>query len=245
MIAVVSTTYQEADIVGLWVSHLLAEGVDLILVADKLGNDGTRDILEHWRQETGQLQWFDDTEESHRQAWWTDKLAFEAHEQGADWILPADVDEFPYATNGGTVADALNGYSGNKVYMHAWPHKDINNRFVDHHRMPKVAYRWSPDAHVTMGSHDVSLPSGDYDVLDLRELKYRSFEHFCNKVADRNATLEPAARARGDGAHHLWLENKSRKELEIEWRAMIAVPTIYDPIPSHQNTGLDQRGTAQ
>ena len=79
MIAVVTTTYAEADIVGKWIAHTLAEGVDLILAADKLSDDGTRDILQAAGE---QVVWFDDAEPCHRQAWWTDQLATEAHHSG-------------------------------------------------------------------------------------------------------------------------------------------------------------------
>ena len=57
----------------------------------------------------------------------------------------------------------------------------------------------------------------------------------CRKSADRNATLDPAARARGDGAHHLYLENMDTAQLRAEWDAKISAPTVFDPIPSHMD----------
>jgi hypothetical protein len=245
MIACVSTCYREADILDLWINHILGEGIDLILIADKLAPDGSRDILERWAK-TGQLEWIDDTEDCHRQSWWTDRLADMAHDRGADFTLPADVDEFPYAVNGDTVAEAITAYDGNKLCMKVWPHKNWDTRFMDHHGLPKVAYRWSPEARVTMGSHDVSIPGGDYGILDMRELKYRSFEHFVQKVTDRNATLEPSARQRHDGSHHLALENNTREELELEWQHICSAQTTVDPIPSHyQNPGSLPHGMDQ
>lgn len=233
MIAVVSTSYQEADILDSWIAHLLAEDVDLILVADKLGNDNSRSILDHWSRTTSRVEWIDDTESCHRQAYWTDRLACEAASRGADWILPADTDEFPYAVSGDTIGNAMKDCEYYKLFMRVWPHKDHDNRFVNPHRLPKVAYRWSSDAHVVMGSHDVSLPGGEYDVLNMRELQYRSFGHFVRKAADRNATLEPSARARGDGWHHLRLETASIDELKNEWQLIQAQESVYDPIPAH------------
>lgn len=232
-VAVVSTCFREADILDLWIRHLLGEGVDHILIADKAAPDNSRAILENWAGLYEQVEWFDDDQDCHKQAWWTDRLAGLAHERGADFILPCDVDEFPYALNGATVADAINGFSGDKICMQVWEHRDWNTRYAEHHVLPKVAYRYSPEARVTMGSHDVTLPGGDYGILAMRELKYRSFDHFTQKVADRNATLEPAARQRHDGAHHLALENKTREELEIAWQTMQQVPIVADPIPSH------------
>ena len=230
MIAVVSTCYNEADLLDLWIRHLLAEEVDLIMVADKLGRDCSRAILEDWHIRDERVVWLNDIEGSHRQAYWTDLLASEAHQRGADWILPADIDEFPYATEEGTIGETLSECQYDKLYMKVWPHKTQDFRF-EQHRLPKVCYRWSPNAHVTMGSHDVSLPGGAFGILDMRELQYRSFEHFCNKAMDRNETLEPSARARNDGSHHLRLEKMNRQELLHEWELMQARPVAYDPAP--------------
>ena len=232
MIAVVSTCFNEADILDLWIRHLLAEGVDIINVAAKAGSDDSCRILQVWSENDSRVQWVDDTEPCHRQAWWTDRLAEAAHDMGADWILPADIDEFPYATEGGTIAEALADCPHDKILMNVWPHRDKEHKF-DPHRLPKVCYRWSPNAHVTMGSHDVSIPGGTYGVLDMRELQYRSFDQFCQKAADRNQTLEPAARARNDGSHHLRLEKMNREEMQHEWDLMQSRAVTYDPIPSH------------
>jgi len=237
MLAVVSTSYRESDLIDTWIQHTLSEGADLILVADKMAPDGTRDILENWADLDERVVWFDDDQDAHRQSWWTERLADIAHECGATWICPLDVDEFVYATHGGTVANAIAEYPGSKLFMRVWQHLDWTTRYADHHRMPKCCYRWEPDVRIEMGAHNVSVGGGEYDVLDIRELKYRNFEHYVQKIADRNATLEPAARSRGDGAHHLWLENKGRQELEIEWQKMLSVQTIADPIPSHANRG--------
>jgi hypothetical protein len=232
VIAAVSTCYNEADILDLWIRHMLAEGVDLIMVADKLGRDNSREILESWHERDERVVWVNDIEDSHRQAHWTNLLAGEAHHRGAEWILPADADEFPYAVDGGTVAETLANCPHDKLFMRVWPHKDRDNKF-DPHRLPKVCYRWSPNAFVVMGSHDVSLPGGTYGVLDMRELQYRSFDHFCRKAEDRNQTLEPVARARNDGSHHLRLEKMNREEMLHEWEQMQSRPTVHDPIPTH------------
>ena len=211
----------------------------MIYVADKLADDGTRDILERWA-DTGIVEWIDDAESCHRQAYWTDRLAADAHESGAEWIIPADIDEFVYSANGGTIADVLADCPSQKLYMRVWPHKDWQVRFQDHHPLPKVCYRWQPDAHVTMGSHEVTIAGGEYGIINMREMKYRNFSHYQQKIADRNTTLDPAARARGDGAHHLWLEQKNTEELEVTWNTLCWAPTILDPIPSHLPTGSAQ-----
>ena len=233
-VAVISTAYREADILNAWIGHVLAERVDLVLVALKLSDDISQEILDNWKRGTNdKVDWVEDTESSHRQAWWTNRLADMAYERGADFILPADVDEFPYALSGETVGAALDRCEHDKLFMQVWPHRDWDNRFVDPHRMPKVAYRWSPDARVVMGSHDVSLPGGEHDILAMREWQYRGFDHFVQKAHDRNETLESDARARGDGWHHLRLEGLSREQMEAEWSVLSNQPTVFDPVPTH------------
>ena len=239
-VGVVSTSYREADLLNTWIAHLLSEDVALILVADKLADDQSRTILDQWRQGTnGMVQWFDDTEDSHRQAWWTDLLAEKAHEQGVDWILPVDIDEFPYSLTGESIGKTLLSLSDcYKLFMQVWPHKDWQNRYVEPHRLNKVCYKYSPDAHVAMGSHEVTLPGGERDILAMREWQYRSVDHFIAKTHSRNQTLEPAARLRGDGFHHLRLEGFSDDQMRQEWETMISQPTVLDPIPTRMARSL-------
>lgn len=232
-VGVVSTSYREADLLNTWIAHLLSEDIDLILVADKLADDQSRDILENWhRGSGGMVQWFDDTEDSHLQAMWTDRLANEAHEQGMEFVLPADVDEFPYSLTDETVGATLKHCEHDKLFMQVWPHKDWQNRYEQPHRLPKVCYRWSPDAHVAMGSHEVTIAGGEHDILAMREWQYRSADHFIEKTHLRNLTLQPEARQRGDGWHHLRYEDFSDGQMRQEWETMISQPTILDPIPT-------------
>lgn len=228
MIAVVSTTYREADILDQWIQHTFAEGIDLILVADKYAEDGTRDILRSYSQ----VRWVDDTESCHRQSHWIERLADDAHDLGAKFILPLDVDEFIYAIDGAPVAETLRNGTYDKLLMTVWPHKTWSEKFVQPHRLPKCAWRWQPSVQVAMGNHSISLPGGESEVLAIRELQYRSFEHFCQKAADRNATLDPIARARQDGWHHLRLENMDQNQLLAEWHAKMSQESALDPIPS-------------
>ena len=46
MIIGVCMVRDEADVIGTVCAHLLAEGVDRLIVADNLSSDDTRDILE-------------------------------------------------------------------------------------------------------------------------------------------------------------------------------------------------------
>ena len=206
MIAAVYTCKNEIDIVEASLRHMLAEGID-----------------------TDDDQYVD-------QPGWTNRLAHEAGRDGATWILPCDIDEFMYATNGDTIAKVLHGLGPDAMVLDMWAYQHLNwdTRFVEPHGNRKVAYRYDPSANVTWGSHAVYLAGGRGDgVLNIREIQYRSFEHFCAKALARQAHLSPADKAQGVGGHHSRLEGWSEDEMRAEWERLISVPMIHDPIPTH------------
>jgi hypothetical protein len=224
----------EADIIESWVRHTLAEDVDRIYIADGISTDGTREILDELAGETGQIVVIDDTEQYCLQAQWMNRLAAMAGEDGFQWIIASDVDEFWYACDGRTIAEVLETVEVDRINARSYQHHDWNTRQVEPKRLPKVCFRWRSDAHLVMGNHDVSgVGGGAYGIMDLREYQFRSFDHYCAKVRARLATLEPAARARGDGWHYIRLQDKTESELRDEWNQMMATPVILDPIPTH------------
>jgi hypothetical protein len=235
-IAAVSTVRNEAPIIEACVRHLLAEGVDEVLIADSSTDATTAIILGRLQGETGRIRWYEDTDPYHQQQAWIDRLAAEAL---ADWIIPFDADEFWLTTSGEPLAKVLAGCPERKLYAQLWHHLDPNRKYAEPERLPKVAYRWSPEAHIAPGNHDVSLPGGLPGLLEIRHYQYRGFEHYCRKVQERNATLAPHARVRGDGAHHTRLEGASEEQLRAAWEELTGKETVHDPIPVHGGHGLD------
>src|SRR5208283_728324 len=139
----------------------LSQGIDRIYVADGMSTDGTRDILtDLYAQFPGVFTIIDDAEPHFRQAHVMNQQIAQAGADGAEWIIATDVDEFVYATNGSTVAEALTQCPHDKLYMRVWPQFDWDIRFVEPHAYPKVAFRWSPGVQVVIGNHEVSLPGG-------------------------------------------------------------------------------------
>ncbi len=239
-VAIVAICRNEADIADLWIRHHLAEEISHIYVADA-STDGTKEIFRSFDEVTV----LDDTNEFCLQAEWTNRLAAMAGDAGHEWICPADVDEFFYAVSGRTITEELSDCPHDVLCARSYQHLDWNTRLIAPQRLPKVVFRWSPERQLTMGNHSVVGPACVYDVLDLRELKYRGPNHFIRKTRERNATLEPGARARGEAAHHQYLANKSDEELRVEWEAMKQTPIVCDQIPSRHSTGSHPHGMDQ
>lgn len=240
MIAGILTVRDDVDVVGLSVSHLLEEGVDHVWACDGRSTDGTRETLEELRRQTRQVTVLTDFGRYHRQARWTDVLAALAHRRdGADWILPFDADElFVALPPFGSVAEALavGGAGIGRTYAQSWRHHDWDRREAAPKPWPKVAYRFAPSARVHPGNHDVDGVPGpsSRNLIELRELQYRSFGHFCQKAAARNATIDPRLPA-DYGAHHRRLEGLGEEEMRQEWAALLAIPTVHDPIRSRSS----------
>jgi hypothetical protein len=225
VIAAIATVRDEADILPYSIAHLKRHGVEDFYFVVGPSSDETEGLC----REVSENVWRDGSQ-VHYQPHFLDMLAKRAHKDGAKWILPFDADEFPYATNGESIPDALGKCPAHKLYLRHYQHRDREWRKPDHARLPKVAYRYSPQAKLEPGNHDVSLPVGLYDVLDLREIPYRSFEHFQRKVAARIASLDPRL-PEGSGWHITRLAGFSEEELRAEYDVFMAEMTVHDPIP--------------
>lgn len=232
MIAGVTICKNEAGIVGLSLRHHFAEGVNRIYVADAHSTDGTRDIFAEIITEGHDLIVIDDDEPFVHQDTLTNSLIERAGSDGATWILPFDCDEFFYATNGDSLATVLEDCPHNVLCARSWQHKDFNIRQASPKRLPKVVFRHSPSARVSWGNHEVSIADpGVWGIVDLREIQFQSYEHFCQKVKDRNAVVSPEDRAKGYGIHHARLDGASHETMRAEWDGMWT-DVVTDPIPT-------------
>ncbi len=101
---VIGTTRNEVDLVGLNARYHLAQGVDRFLLLDNDSSDGTPDILEDLSREIP-LEWAPCPGAFQQQHQLT-RLAREAFERGAEWVLPVDADEF-WHTSRGTLRQVL------------------------------------------------------------------------------------------------------------------------------------------
>lgn len=237
MIAGICGVRNESCIIDTTLRHHLAEGIDKIFINVGSSDDGTAGIVESLAAETGRIIVRYDEDPIYHQAAVMNSLAATAGADGAEWIIPFDADEFVYAVNGGTVAEAITGLPFDKLYMQVWLHHDWSTRVVASKFWHKVAYRYSPNVQLTMGQHDVNIQGGGPGILAMRELQYQNFEHFVAKRDLWVSVLSEADRARGDSAHYEGLRNFTEEELRQEWEKMRAVETIADPIPSRVSHG--------
>ena len=219
MIAAVTTTRDEADIIEASARCLLDQGVDLILAIDS-STDGTAEIL---RGLGAEVTLVDD--EVHHQPYWMNQLAAEAHGRGAHWIIPWDADEFWFGL------DQLNRLPENVATATLWHHLDWDRKVVPAEALPKVAFRWELGAVLANGNHDVSILGPRANVLEIRHWQFRGYEHFVRKVRERSRTLDPQARARGDGTHITRLDGSDDEQLQAAWAVLEARETLVDPIP--------------
>ena len=107
----ISMIRNEADIVGLNIRYHLSLGVDRIVVVDNGSTDGTDRLLQQISSSDSRVSWSRDDGPFLPSVVMT-RLAREAHEAGADWVLPIDADEFWYAPAGdfrGVLRDAKAG----------------------------------------------------------------------------------------------------------------------------------------
>lgn len=240
MIAAVSTIRNEGDLIAVTLEHLLAEGVSLIYLADGMSTDDTRsEVRAVQRRHLDQVFLLDDEEKYHYQPMWMNRLARMAAEAGAEWIVPFDADEFWYSPSG-TIAEAIDAIPLDvvKLYARMFQHHDWDRKEPVAKPLCKVAYRWSLDAWIVEGNHEVQMVGQTRsDVLELRELQYRSFEHFCRKVQERNATIDPEL-GPGTGTHHKALDGLSVEGLREFWDAYLVRETVHDPIPVRHHPGV-------
>lgn len=235
----------EADVIGTVLGHLLAEGVDRLIVADNLSSDGTRDILESFGDPVTVV---DDTEPGYYQSLKMSRLARRAHAEGATWVLPFDADEIWYSPSG-TIAEALGRVPAHCSVVAAggWDHIVPAEHlgyvafppFSEYRRqqtqpLAKVCFRARPDVVIDMGNHDV-MPRGvraPVGVLEFRHFQYRSLEQMTRKLRQGKAAYEASDVHPMHGVH--WREDgaKTDDQLAAKWADLCATPDlVYDPAP--------------
>lgn len=217
----------EADYIGQVIDHLYANGVDKIVVEDGTSTDQTVEVAREHGAEVVR-----ETHRAYDQPERMNALCADWCSPG-DWVIPFDADEFWYATEGGTIRQALEDTLASKCWARMYQHKDWDHRERDPKPLPKVAFQWWPEARLAFGNHSVTVRGDDaWGVLDLREWQYRSFAHFVAKVEKQRDLVGHTPGLGMYGTHkNAWL-SMSMDELGAEWVRMQQGDWLFDPIPS-------------
>ena len=233
MIAGIVYCLDEADIIGQSIEHHLNAGVDHIFAAHGPSSDATGEILANFA-DAGEVTVLANHDEESRQRYWTDLLAAMAATKGAEWIVPFDADEFwcspvPLGRELASLGPAYTVAVGQW-----WHHRDWDHRYTVKEDLNKVAFRWNPNARIGFGNHFVSgAPGAEYapSTLQVRHLRYRSFEQFAAKVRQRISRLPADERAQGHGWHITQHDGLTDAELAVVWDGLMAEDAVFDPIP--------------
>lgn len=199
----------EADVIAATVQHMLGE-VDCVLVEDNDSSDGTREILERL---SGTLIVQGDDEVAYYQAAHMSRLAVQAAEHGAEFVIPFDADEIWYSPFG-RVGDVLLDHPEALIAtaeMHdhvatgADPEGDPVTRMGWRRRspgeLPKVACRPNPPVRIHQGNHGADYGDTLHGLLQVRHFPYRSEAQFERKVRNGAAAYAATDLPEHEGEH--------------------------------------------
>jgi len=230
----ISLVRNEADIIESTIRHLLAQGVDRVLIADNLSSDATPEILARLAR-TAPVHVGRDSEPAYYQALKMGLLADRARRSGADWIVPFDADEFWFG-GAGTLADHLRR-SGADVLR-----ADLHNLFPIRagskvggdgwrlqrrpHVRGKVAYRTHPAAVLAAGNHEVERPGVAATGLKIVHVPWRSEEQFRRKAMQGAAALAATNLSLDTGFHWRHLATLDDDAIGRQWRQLLAGESV-------------------
>lgn len=224
----ISMVKDEADVIGRTIEHLLAQGVQRLVIADNLSTDNTRGILDSFPE----VVIVDDLEVGYYQSAKMTRLARQAYELGAEWIIPFDADEFWYWPVG-TLAEFFSLTSADIVYAQTFEQLG-DRRATTPKYWPKVAFRASLTAQLAQGNHSVTGVDGTTgDGLQIREYQYRSLPQFIRKVRNGKAAYDATDMPYSEGSHWREYGAMSDDELGSVWAQMQQrSDLIHDPFLS-------------
>lgn len=222
----------EADVIEACVAHLLGQGVDHVLVADNLSEDGTSAILRRLALEDPRVHVVTDREPAFHQASKASHLARVARRSGADWIVPFDADEFWFA-EGGTLVDRLRATRANTVRARVFNAVPVEadtaisaDSLLRVESKPQALEKRAVRAHrwlrLERGNHEVRRVGAVDGGLYVLHLPYRGpaqlgRKHTPEALADRLASAAADQALQYRSAHGL-----DADEIEEVWRRLQA-----------------------
>lgn len=191
----------EQDIIGYTLSHMIAQGVDKILVYNNASTDKTNDILSDISARyPGRIVVRYDEELPFYQGRKFTAMAYEVYTAGAEWVIPFDADELFYCFNLVTnIADAIrpipdhnvlgipmwNHYCTSRDEVNDNPFKRMVWRHPNQNPLDKTIIRWQPGMEICDGNHLVkyngqTIP-GQPCGIGIRHFSARSADLFVSK----------------------------------------------------------------
>jgi hypothetical protein len=193
----------EEDIVGENLDFHLAQGVDRVIVTDNGSEDRTLEILRGY-EDRGLVELLHEPADDYSQGRWVTKMARLAADQGADWVINADADEFWWPRTG-TLRSAFEelGDEVGIVVAHRtnfvprpedgrpfWGRMTLRERQslnpLGKPLPPKVAHRAHPEITVVQGNHRVEGPDlgkpVDDGSIEILHFPMRTYAQFENKI---------------------------------------------------------------
>jgi glycosyltransferase involved in cell wall biosynthesis len=193
----------EEDIVRENLDFHLAQGVDRVIVTDNGSVDGTLEILRAYEAK-GAVRLLLEPADDYSQGRWVTRMARMAAEEGADWVINSDADEF-WWPRAGTLRSTFEGLGGDVgvVVAHRTnfvPRPEDGRAFWERMTMrerislnplgkplpPKVAHRAHPEITVVQGNHRVEGPElgerVDDGSIQILHFPMRTYAQFENKI---------------------------------------------------------------
>jgi hypothetical protein len=204
----------EEDVIRPFLDYHLQRGVDLVVATDNRSQDGTKEILEEYRQR-GRLVYRHEPDDDYAQAKWVTRMArLAARDLQADWVIHRDVDEF-WWPEFGDLKTALarvprsvsvlqvprrnflprplgeaEHFLDRMIYRETYSTNDVGKPL-----MPKVCHRAHRRIRVARGNHSASVrlrrfPAADSEEISIFHFPVRSLEQLEKKIANGGAALE-------------------------------------------------------
>lgn len=229
----VTMVRNEEDIISRTVTHLLAQGIDHVLVADNLSTDRTRQVLDDLGDERVHVA--TDEEPAYFQGEKMSKLARAAWRSGADWVVPFDADELWFGRDS-SVAQALRSIAADcpgvgmvKAALHdaiptdgLRPDLETSGFLMDSSpSVPgKVAFRAHPLARLAMGNHAAMRVGDVVEGLHIAHLAYRSVDQVAGKARRGAAAVEQASSEANIAWHWRNIASLDDRQIEELWTSV-------------------------
>ncbi|WP_129591562.1 glycosyltransferase family 2 protein [Actinomyces sp. oral taxon 897] len=226
----VTMVRDEKDILPSVITHLLDQGVDHVLVADNLSQDGTYEYLRDLARRDPRVHVGRDTTVAYYQSAKMSYLARAAWRAGADWVVPFDADELWFAREGslthylrGLDADVVGADWYDMVLLDDGPVGPTSSFLLDTTPNPlgKVAFRSHPLALLEIGNHGVArVGTWAQDGLAVAHARYRSQEQVARKFRQGAQALAATGLDSHYGGHWRQGAQASDEELARMWEGM-------------------------